>query len=350
MNKKLIAAAALLLALSLMLCACSRDASYIAELDGKRIPNSDNSLKMFTAFSTAKGKTGETASDAEVILAHDIDGVPAEKWIEDETLRLLREQLAVDAEFDRLELTLPDEASAKADSNAEKQWERYSDVYNKNGVTEDSVRESCRSSLKPKYIFEALYGADGERALTTDEIAAFFDADYKLFRIIGIAKRDEDGEKLGEKELEEQRERAVDYMDRIRAGENADALVAQAEEELCELAGSELDHEHGSELQSHISIVENGELLYSVDIMEFIEQMSPGEVALYEDDEDYYFVLQKLSAADSEELIENNRLAVSYELRLDEFNEYLDSLTDAVELELNGYAVECYRPELFVLD
>ena len=83
--------------------------------------------------------------------------------------------------------------------------------------------------------------------------------------------------------------------------------------------------------------------------MELIEQLTPGEVELYEDDESYYFVIQKLSAADNTELIESNRFAISYELCIDEFNEYIASLTDAVELTLNDAAVKCHTPHLFVL-
>ena len=349
MTKKLIAAAALLLALALISCACSRDASYIAEYGGGRIPVSDYALKMFTAFAYAKNETGEGSNDVSAILSGEIDSEPAENWIQDETLRLLKEQLAVDAEFERLGLTLSDEDIAEADSEADEQWEKYSGVYVKNGVEKASLIASSRSNFKPQYIFEALYGEGGEKALAAEELAAFFDAECQLFRVIGVTKRGEDGKELGKKELEEQLERAADYKKRLQNGEDGDALVAQAEEELCELLGQELDHEHTLPLASHISVTKTGDLLYSVEMMEFIERMSPGGVALYEDDEDYYFVVQKLSAADDARLLEDNRLAVSYELRLNEFSEYIAELTGEVELTLNDAALKYHSPQLFVL-
>ena len=349
MTRKITALAALLLAAALIFCGCKRDVSYIAEYDGAKVSVSDYALKMFTAFSSAKTETGEKENDVSAILSHEIDGVPAEQWIQDEALRLLREQLAVDAEFERLGLTLSDEDIAKSESNAETQWNKYSETYTKNGVEKASLAASNQTTLKPQYIFEALYAQDGEKALSTDELASYFDGDYQLFRIIGIAKRDKDGEFFTGDELDAQLEKANEYASRLKSGEDGDTLVAQAEEELCELLETELDHEHGDVLESHISIAENGELFYSVEIMELIGQLTPGEVELYEDDESYYFVIQKLSAADNTELLESNRFAISYELCIDEFNEYIASLTEAVELTLNDAAVKCHTPHLFVL-
>ena len=84
--------------------------------------------------------------------------------------------------------------------------------------------------------------------------------------------------------------------------------------------------------------------------MELIEKMKPGEIELFEDDDDYYFVIQKLTAADDEALLRENKLAVTYELCLDEFMSYMDGLTDGVELTVNEAAMKLCDPRLFTIE
>ncbi len=347
--KKRVSVAAVLLAAALLFCACSQDVSYIAEYEGGRIPVSDYSLKMFTAIASAGDKTGEEGGGIDVVLEHEIDGVPAGQWINDEAFRLLKEQLATDAEFERLGLTLSDRDTAEADAAADKQWERYSGIYAKNGVSRESLISASRSTYKARYIFAALYGEGGERELPLETVADYFDKDYILFRVIGVAKRDKEGEYFEDDELEEQLAKAEGYAARLKAGENGDALVAEAEEELAELLERDLDHSH-EPLESHISVAKPGELYYSVEVMEMIEGMRPGEVEIFEDDDDYYFVVQKLSAIDDDGMLLDNRLAVAYDLCLDEFTYYMDQLADTVELTVNEAALKLCDPRLFTIE
>lgn len=347
-NKLILSAALLLLAFSLLFTGCSVDASYIGTLENEQIPVSDYNLNMFSAIAAAQSKTGETTIDLDAILSHEIDGQPADEWISDYALRQLRDMLAVEKEFERLGLVLSDEDIAAAEAEAAKQWETYSENYTMNGVNMESLRRSTLATYMPQMIFEALYAADGDLALSDEEIVLFFE-EYLFFRAIGIRKFDAEGETLTEDELEEQLAKAEEYRQRLMDGEDGDALVAQSEEEYCEEMETELDHEHGSPLVPHITVSEKGDLFYSVALSEFIEGMAVGEVAVYEEDEDYYFVIQKLTAADHPTLVEDNRFAVSYELCMENFSAYMESLADKLTIVVNEDALKVYNARSFSL-
>jgi len=350
MKKKILTVVVSVMLVAAMLFAgCGKDVSYIGTVDGEQIPVADYTTHMLSAFGKAQEMT-ECEMSVEAVLAQEIEGMPGDQWICEETMKNLRESIAVLKEFERQGLVLSAGAEEAVKENVDSQWKKYSESYSSNGITQLSLYKKNSITYMSQELFKVLYGEGGEKALSQEELAEFFDQDYMFFRMIAILKTDEKGEPLSDEELEEQLLKAQDYRKRLLAGEDPDTLVVIAEEEMVKVTGQELDHVHSSSMDSHITVLEKGSSMYSVEVTEGIENMRRGEVKIFRNDDEYFFVVQKLAAMDDTDILEENRMALSYMLCKDDFSEYIDSLAEKVEIVVNEDAMKLYDPELFVLE
>ncbi len=95
------------------------------------------------------------------------------EFIESETLANLEYYAAVESMFATLEAALTDEEIAYAESYAEQLWEYYGDLYEANGIGENTVLSYQYTSLKQSALLDLIYGTDGTEAVSDEDLTAY---------------------------------------------------------------------------------------------------------------------------------------------------------------------------------
>lgn len=369
-----------IIALSTAACSLTPQWSY---------KNGDNELAigvyiyaMYNAYSQAQTYAQQTEGyDAEAgtydgdksflkVQITDDDGVTAtaDQWIVDQADYTIRTLLAVDSEFERLGATL-DEATVKSYRDyAKEYWEYgpyysmygeqyvspYADIYEPLGVSYESFEYFYISSAKQAAVFDALYADGGEKAVSDEELTEFFTDNYTSYTYFSsnlyetVEEEAEDGTTTSsnvpfeDKEVKKYEKNYAGYVDAINAGKKLsdviDSFMSDYELESdpsvsnCEILS---DSTIGEDLVAAIDALDEGKASY--------KKIGTDETPVM-----YFFYKEAIKdKIDSYIGDATNRASVLQNYKGDEFNDYLDTLADTLDIEVNKKAVKKISPEMF---
>lgn len=165
-------------------CAMSAPAS-VGTIGEVEIPAGIYLLAQYNAYNTAANAaelaTGETASDVKAVLKAQCTGTigdeevtaSGEEYVQRLTQRSLEYYAAVETKFDELGGTLSEEEIASAGASADSMWESGGDLYEKNGIGKDTLKNYLLNGTKADKLADLLYGEDGVSPISDEELAAF---------------------------------------------------------------------------------------------------------------------------------------------------------------------------------
>jgi len=299
--------------------ACS---NWVVKGGGEKVPKGIYALRMISAFYMAEIELDlEESLTSKELLEKEIDGVSVEEWIKDFTLNAVKEYIAIEHEFKRLELTLSENSIAYAKSLAATQWKAYQFTYAKNGISLETLENANINSRKESVLFWSLYGEGGEKEVTDAQIESFFEENYFTINEILLPKKDEDGKVYDDTKLQELRDKAEDYLERA-ASEDFDELVAESQDE------------HIHEGETYGKMISKKSSGYEESTINKLTAAKVGDVFMDEDDE-YIMVIKKCEMEDVDDIIEKNHDALVSEMKIDEYGDYLVGVADAMGIEIN---------------
>lgn len=165
-------------------CAMSAPAS-VGSIGEVEIPAGIYLLAQYNAYNTAANvaelATGETASDVKAVLKAQCTGTigdeevtaSGEEYVKQLTQRSLEYYAAVETKFNELGGTLSEEEIASAGASADSMWESSGDLYEKNGIGKDTLKNYLLNGTKADKLADLLYGEDGVSPLSDEELSAF---------------------------------------------------------------------------------------------------------------------------------------------------------------------------------
>ena len=165
-------------------CAMSAPAS-VGSIGEVEIPAGIYLLAQYNAYNTAANAaelaTGETASDVKAVLKAQCTGnigdeevtASGEEYVKQLTQRSLEYYAAVETKFNELGGTLSEEEIASAGASADSMWESSGDLYEKNGIGKDTLKNYLLNGTKADKLADLLYGEDGVSPLSDEELSAF---------------------------------------------------------------------------------------------------------------------------------------------------------------------------------
>ena len=239
------AAAALAVTMCAQFTACGKDSIYSAEIDGVQVPAGVYIYYLQTAYYDAQDKVGEdtaetdsvadaaaaqteaTTTTADMFYAQSIEGKNVKDWIIDTATDYCRTQVAIDKKFDEYGLALTDEEEQEAEMYCSQMWEYGGSYFTELGIGESSYRSIYMNNEKRSKLFEKLYSAGGEYAVSDDDLKAHLAENFALINYIDIELRDGEGNLLKSDGKAERMAMAQEYVDRYNAGEDLDALNSE---------------------------------------------------------------------------------------------------------------------------
>lgn len=341
------------LAVAIVLVACGGDTSWVYRSGNDQVSAGLYILYQVGAFSKAEDTLAEqnkdnadyTAPETADIVKTAIDGKTGADYINDTARESALMGFAVNKKFGELGLSLTDGNNYAIESNVSQTMSQLPAFYEKNGVSQDSLRAYYTILAKRSEIFLKLYGAGGELAVPEDEIKNYIKDKYAMIDIMVMEKplSVPEGETRTIEELtEDVRAAAEDYKLKLTDGQEIEQLVYDWELKNAEGAESEaVAKPEKGDLRMVLS--DESRSTYGDAIVDAAFNAKTGEPEIIEDN--YYFIIILRSDILSDSgIVESYRTTALSELKFDEYMQKLTEWAAEVQVETNDAAVKLYKP------
>ncbi len=345
---KKVFAAVLAVALCLSFAGCyDENKTWAAKKGDDTLPIGSYIYYLYSAYSQATQKV----SSSEEVLKASIEDKDSQTWIREEALNSLQCYYYITGKFDELGLELTEEELDTIQTNTDNSWTYFKTYLEETlGIAKESYRlASVLYNAEYEKVMEAMYGEDGELALSEEELKSYFTDNYFSYEYFyaSLTTTDDDGNSvdLTDEEKEERKSELETYVDKISTG---DITVQEAAEEYAEDA---LGSSSNSTYQAPSPTLKDN--LSDTSIKEALEGLEDNQTSLVETTTGYY-VLRKLPIVDkfedtmSDETQEYNLL---YNMKGEEFSDYVKEQAKNVEgVEINQNALDSIKLTKFVTD
>jgi hypothetical protein len=232
-SKSRITAAFLGLALLLTsLTACGEDTVYAAEINGKSIAAGIYINYQSMAYAeAAEFMSEEDQTAGKPVLSTTVEGLPAESWINNRAVEMMKEHVAIDEKFAELGLTYTDDSDASVLAFVEQYWEYYQEALTDIGVSQESYAETMLNAVKKTELLKYYYGTGGTLEVPEADIKAYLLENNARINFIAMELKDGAGNFLQKEEDKAARmAMAEDYVKRAEAGEDFNVLLKEYNE------------------------------------------------------------------------------------------------------------------------
>ena len=219
--KKLCAAAlVLLICFSFAGCYNENDSWAVKKENNSNIPIGGYIYFQYSAYIDARAKVG---TDTEVMKAT-IDDESAETWINNKIAESVKMFYFIEDKFNDLDLSFTDEEIESMKTSTDSTWGYYGNVFEAMGISKDSFHlVATEFSSKYGKVFHSMYGKDGEKAVSDEELKKHYEENYLSYEYFTDSKTtlDENGDTvdLTEKEIADRENDMKSFIPAINSGD-----------------------------------------------------------------------------------------------------------------------------------
>lgn len=375
MNKfKRIIAVLMTAAMALSLTACS-DTSWIVRTDSETVP-----AGMYIYYQTE----GYTAAGYELIqedtqyyyyliygisyMDATVGDITVPEYMNQYALAMSKQYIAVNELFDELGLELSEDETAAVEQQVRTFWNNNSEQCEKVGIGKESLKKAMLSAVKREKVFDAYYEVGGINGTTEEDIKVYIEDNYARIKYMTFNFADSADDAVDEARKSEALELAQSYLDRLNAGEDADALMEEHEAELAAADEESEESEEESAAESELEEAEDGDTAEEAEAEEedpyayetiiakdgeypsekFVNyvftEVNTGEPKLVQDDTNIYLVY-KLDILERDDFYTENYDSIISTMFDSDFTSILNKEVEALNVEVNEKSVKRYKPE-----
>ena len=343
MNIKKLAALALAGCIGVMsLAGCGAKAPQIAaSYNGGDIPAGVYITHQINAVNDAFTKLNNPYLTPAELLKSEIDGVPAEQWINNRAAELVKSYAAIEAEAERLGVSLDAELASLLEQEVDATWAADGEMMASLGVSAESAKLVAKNNQLANVVFEKIYGEGGEKGVSAEELEQYFVDNYARSMIVILPLKDMNtGLPLDEEKAAEVKKLYEDYKAKIAAGstvfdiyveENARQRALAEITEPAELVESERE-----------VLVPKNDTSYPEKLRETLFATTEYKKPLFYEDENFLVIFDRREAmADKAGYDEiSDSLLMVY--KAEEFRNGLGAIADAAGYKLNNDVVKAF--------
>lgn len=324
---------------------------------------------MSAAYSEAYYKVGNPYSD---LLSQTIDDKNVSDWIKDSAMESCKKLLVVDKLFDDAGLSFTDEEIETANSTTDAQWKQYGKRYEKFGISKESFHKAgTLFELKSSKLFDSMYGENGSKAISDDELKNYFLENYIDYSYIEKEFECNHDHSHDDSSDDEENEENIDVDNSDETSTESTDSDEHAKED--EQAKAEIESKFNSYLDSlnngstMESIAEQYKSDYSVesnpltsDVKKLDETTSlPKEIvdALKEMDKnssrvitegDKYYLVHKGDVSNKLDKLESDKDSILRDMKASLFKTMIEDAVESLDVTINKRALDKYQPDIFV--
>lgn len=292
-----------------------------------------------------------SASKPSELLKMTVEGQPATDWVNAETQKNAQEYFAVKKKFESAGLQISDSELASIDSSAKSVKSQNSELYDKLGVSEASIKEFYAGILRKSKLFVSLYGEGGELAVPENELKGYLSEHFVMAYAMPFYKpyAVPEGETKTLDELEaEMKTSAEGYFKRLQAGEAIEQLAYDWQLE----NASEADKgtvEKPSKEDLCIIIADEDRESFGDALVDAAFKAGIGTPEMIEDS-NFYVIFDRADILSDAAVFDGYKNTALQGLKGEEFNEKLREWGTAVAMEPNNATIDKYKPNKLKLD
>ena len=287
---------------------------------------------------------------------------------DDTTTRMI----AVEELFKKYDLTYNETEDQAARSYADQVWSTAKNTLEGYGISKDSFNYCyCEYTVKYGQVFEHLYGKDGEKYVTDDDLKSYFEDNYTgyAYIMIGMSETDENGETVA-KSLDEFK-KTEDNLSKYVKMINEDKKTYQ-----------DVVKQYISDFESEVDPTYSGAYKkddvsgLDPDVQAKLDEIGYGKAGTVKVGDDasavYYFVY-KPNYSEIEDYLDEENTANSYsstttedgitiydlksgqthysllnDMKTEDYRTYLNEVAESSNIQKNEAALKKYTPKLFV--
>lgn len=326
------------------LVACS-DTSWVYKYENKSIPSGLYLSFLINAYSEAVDKISEelkkeekTLKSQEEIFTHKLEDKDAEVWIKEKAQTLSIQYFVVEKLFFDLGLSLSENDLSRIDYTLNSVWTNYSELYEPNGASKNSVKLYLENSLKKELVFNKYYGKDGIEETPQEQVDKYLVENYALVKYILFPLSDSSNQPLTDEAKTKLKESTQDYLKRLNNGEDIDKLIAEHKKNQNPNATPESDPKANFVVIPKIDSQFPEKLVSGVFNLEFEKP------SIIEDD-NYHFVINRYDISKNEETMASYKESALYQLKEPDFKKKIEDLEKNINFEKNQNAINRYSPK-----
>ena len=267
-NLKKIAATVVAAATAAVCVGCNSAMAYPLTIDGVPVKAGIYIYYSYAAYSEAISTIQEQnedldTTDEDLVKEQVIDGVDTLTWIQNKTMEYCKEYVAVQKDFEAKGLSLTKDETDNVEQYVSSAWENNGEAFERNGISEASVKDVLTSTYKSSELFLYYYDVDGEKGVTEDELKEYYIDNDARVRYIQFDLKDGSGNLLkedGKKEMKEMVETYLDALEKLGGDETAlneemdsiqeeyNAYVTSISEEAAAATATSATDENGNEI------------------------------------------------------------------------------------------------------
>jgi len=166
-------------------------------------------------------------NNTKLIKTMSVENTDITEWINNKATENMRIFLAVNEKFESLGLELDSKAKSDIKQQFNSIWSYYSELYEKNGIGKDTVKQIVEFDYKQRAVFNHYYNKGGEFEYSDADIWSYLEGNYSRVKFIKLNLKDGSSAELDDAGKKEVRKMADGYADRIKNGESIDDLIKE---------------------------------------------------------------------------------------------------------------------------
>ena len=212
---KKIFAAVLVLALAVSFCGCHKKGEVAIKVGDESFTTAYYLCAILEADMDARQQIDNKAQNDDSIdttkegyyYSQKIDGKKFVTYVKDTALDKIKTLASYRLKAKEAKLKISDEQQSNIDAYVSYYWNSYgySTFYEPNGVSKETFAEFFKDSYYSDLYFDYLYGKDGTKAITDEEITAFMNENYVLADVLSadLSSMEEDEATAATEQFEE---------------------------------------------------------------------------------------------------------------------------------------------------
>lgn len=332
------------------LSACGSDTAWAAKSGEESIPA--GVFLYYQMQATSEAGQQLTADQTDLFSAK-IEDKDAKVWINDKVTDYLKSFASINQKYDELGLELSDDDKLQIKTSLDNFWPDQKESFEKNGISEQSINEIITNSFKEQKIYEKYYNKGGIDEVTDKQIEKCLDDNYARVKYIAIQLKDGEGNLFKSADKEKAMKMAKEYVEKAKTG-GFDKIIDEYTDYYTKLVTdatgtaptdsvSSKSTEEGD--YQYETIIQKDSSVPSQKVCEKVFSMSASDTPVIVEEDEVYYVVQKLDILKRTDLLENGRDSLIYTLKGEEFTKLKEEWKNAVQLDLNEAAYKRYDPE-----
>ena len=343
---KKLSAVTLSLLMVFSISGCS-DLSWAMKTENTTLPIGVYIFYMSSAYSEAYN---QVPSDYLDVLDQKINDKEVPEFIKEKAMEYCKKLIEVEKEFEERGLTLTEEEQTQAVELTDAQWKQYGTIYEGFGVSKDSFhRASTMYSIKSQKLHIDIYGEDGTKKTTDEDIKNYYLDNYTSYSYIAkslytsVESEDTDEESgstqtrsLTDEEVAEIENEFNGYVSDIENGDSIDSIDSKYKEKNNTDKGINT-YEENIEESTMPDEVKNA-----------LKEMQNNTARAIKTTDSYYFVYKDDIANTVDKLSQEDlKNTVLSEMNGKEFDNNLIENANKLDIQVNQKAINKYQPEIF---